>query len=103
MSDSVLKALGILNEALALDADAITALVNVRVDCNSQISAHPTIQVNAYDGIAKIGVLGIINGIIGDSPTGVIGAKGQMDVATGRFTQIREFVDLRDGKVDVIA
>ena len=52
---------------------------------------------------AKIGVLGLINGVVGDSPTGVIGAKGRIDGATGQFTEVRAFVDLRIEKVDVIA
>jgi len=103
MSDPVLKALGILNEALALDGEAMTALVNLRVECNSALAGHRTIQAGAYDGVTKVGLLGIINGVIGDSPTGVIGAKGQMVEGAGRFIKVREFVDLRDEKVDVIA
>lgn len=103
MADTVTKALQILNEALALDAEAITRLVNLRVQCNPGLAAHQTIQVGAYDGVAKIGVLGLINGVIGDSPTGVIGAKGRIDSNTGAFTEVRAFVDLRVEKVDVIA
>ena len=103
MADTVTKALQILNEALALDPEAITQLVNLRVECNPGLAAHQTIQVGAYDGIAKIGVLGLINGVIGDSPTGVIGGKGRIDIATGLFTDLRAFVDLRVEKVYVIA
>lgn len=102
VADTVTKALQVLNEALALDAEAITGLVNLRVECNPGLAAHQTIQVGAYDGIAKIGVLGLINGVIGDSPTGVIGAKGRIDSNTGLFTEVRAFVDLRIEKVDVI-
>ncbi len=103
MADTVTKALQVLNEALALDAEAITRLVNLRVECNPGLATHQTIQVGAYDGIAKVGVLGLINGVIGDSPTGVIGAKGRIDSATGLFTDVRAFVDLRIEKVDMIA
>jgi hypothetical protein len=103
LADPVTKALQVLNEALQLDPEAVTRLVNLRVECNPGLAAHPTIQVGAYEGIAKIGVLGLINGVIGDSPTGVIGAKGRFDHATGQFTRVRAFVDLRDEKVDVIA
>ena len=103
MADTVTKALQVLNEALALDAEAITRLVNLRVECNPGLATHQTIQVGAYDGIAKVGVLGLINGIVGDSPTGVIGAKGRIDSATGLFSDVRAFVDLRIEKVDMIA
>ncbi len=103
MADTVTKALQVLNEAFALDAEAITRLVNLRVECNPGLAIHQTIQVGAYDGIAKVGILGLINGVIGDSPTGVIGAKGRIDSASGLFTDVRAFVDLRIEKVDVIA
>ena len=102
MADTVTKALKILNQALTLDPDAMTRLVNLRVECNAGLAAHPTIQVGAYNGIAKVGVLGLINGIIGNSPTGVIGAKGRINNSTGHFTYVSAFVDLREEKVDVI-
>ena len=103
MADAVTKALQVLNEALLLDPEAVTRLVNLRVECNPGLVAHQTIQVGAYDGVAKVGVLGLINGVVGDSPTGVIGAKGRIDGATGQFTEVRAFVDLRIEKVDEIA
>jgi hypothetical protein len=103
MSDSIVKALQVLNEALEHDPRAITELVNLRVDCNKALTNHPTIQVGLYDSVAKVGVLGLINGVLGDSPSGVIGAKGPIDVVTGRFLRVRKFVDLRIEKTDVIA
>ena len=103
MADAVTKALQVLNEALQLDPEAVTRLVNLRVECNPGLAAHQTIQVGAYDGVAKVGVLGLINGVVGDSPPGGIGAQGRIDGAPGQFTEVRAFVDLRIEKVDVIA
>ena len=103
MSDPITKALLVLNEALDQDPKAITELVNFRVDCNKVLTNHPTIQVGVYDGVAKVGVLGLINGVLGDSPSGVIGAKGSIDGLTGQFVQVQKFVDLRLEKTDVIA
>ena len=103
MSDPITKALTVLNEALDKDRRALTELVNLRVDCNKALINHPTIQVGVYDGVAKVGVLGLINGVLGDSPSGVIGAKGSIDGLTGRFNRVHKFVDLRSEKTDVIA
>ena len=102
MTDTILKAVKALNDALERDPVAITKLVNLRVDCNHQIVNHPTIQTSAYHGVSKVGVLGLVNGIIGNSPSGVIGAEGTIDRDTGQFTVIRQFVDLRNDKTDLI-
>lgn len=61
----------ILNEALALDKNAISELIENRVSCNEGLAEHPTIQVSEFesgDGFKTwtentIGMLGIINGI----------------------------------------
>ncbi len=102
MTDPVSQAIKILNDALQRDPEAITKLVNLRVGCNVQLVNHPTIQTSIYHGIAKIGVLGLINGIVSNSPTGAIGAEGSIKRETGQFTVIRRFIDLRDDKTDVI-
>ena len=102
MTDPILNAINVLNDSLERDPVAITKLVNLRVDCNSQLVNHPTIQTSAYHGVAKVGVLGLVNGIIGNSPSGVIGAEGTIDRDTGQFTVIRQFVDLRNDKTDLI-
>ncbi|MBT3990428.1 MAG: hypothetical protein HON14_04925 [Rhodospirillaceae bacterium] len=103
MADPILKAIDVLNDALKRDPVALTQLVNLRVDCNAELVRHPTIQSADYHGVAKVGVLGLINGIIGNSPSGVIGAEGSIDRDTGQFTVIRKFVDLRNEKTDIIA
>ncbi len=103
MSDPVRHAVKVLNEALECDREAITELVNMRVECNDGLSAHPTIQVGMFKDVHKVGVLGLLNGALGNSPSGVIGAKGTMDGDTGRFLRIKRFVDLREEIVDVLA
>ena len=102
MSDPILTAIEVLNDALERDPVAITQLVNLRVDCNPQLVNHPTIQSSVYHGTSKVGVLGLINGIVGNSPSGVIGAEGSIQRDTGQFTVIRQFVDLRNDKTDII-
>jgi len=116
LADPIKKTVAALNEALELDADAITQLINMRVDCNKALAGHALIQVQDYvrspgkdsggQGSAKthrIGVLGLINGAIGTSPTGDIGAEGSLDGKTGNFTRVKRFVDLREEKLDVLA
>ncbi len=103
MSDPVKRAIDVLNEALEKDPEAIRRLLNLRVDCNKDLARHPTIQTAIYGGVDRIGLLGLLNGILGDSPSGVIGAKGLMDEGSGRFARITRFVDLRMEKVDYLA
>jgi hypothetical protein len=102
MSDPILKAIQVLNDALERDPAAITQLVNLRVDCNAQLVNHPTIQSSVYHGTSKVGVLGLLNGIVGNSPSGVIGAEGSIERETGQFIIIRQFIDLRNDKTDII-
>jgi hypothetical protein len=71
-----------LNEALQVDPVAITALFSLRVRCNPVLENHPTIQVgwfpkdgslpvpgspNVNDGKSelRLGILGILNGLLG--------------------------------------
>lgn len=103
MTDPITKAVAVLNEALELDAEAITDLVNMRVACNARLAAHRTIQTGVYAGARRIGILGLLNGALGDSPSGVIGAKGPMAADTGHFYSIERFVDLREEKLDTLA
>ncbi|MEQ8666946.1 MAG: hypothetical protein RIC16_14595 [Rhodospirillales bacterium] len=102
MSDPVIKALAVLNDALARDPEAITQLINLRVPCRKKLGDHPTIRIALYGDEYRVGILGLINGILGDSPSGVIGAEGPLDDA-GQFTRIKRFVDMRESKLDVLA
>ncbi len=103
MTDPITKAVQVLNDALKLDRQAITDLVNMRVECNNELARHPTIQTGVYGGAKRIGILGLLNGALGDSPSGVIGAQGSMAADTGHFYEIERFVDLRAEKLDTLA
>lgn len=102
MDDVIARAVAVLNEALSRDPEAVTRLVNMRAECNAALAAHPLIQTGVYDGVHRVGVLGLLNAILGDSPSGVIGARGAADPASGRFLRVKEFVDLRAGRLDVL-
>lgn len=92
----VKHALNILNDALERDPFAITQLVNARVSCNERLTKHATVQTGLYDGEAKVGVLGLINGLLGYKRGG-IGAEGDVDPRTGRFVRVRRFVHTKAG------
>jgi hypothetical protein len=50
----------ILNEALACDQAAVSALVEHRVLCNDVLAEHPDIPL---DGNGRVGLLGLLNGV----------------------------------------
>ncbi len=100
--DPVDKAISLLNAALALDPKAMTDLVNMRVKCNKDLASHPTIQSGQYQDVYRVGFLGLMNGALSDSPSGVIGAEGPIDETTGHFNKIKRFIDLRRERLDVL-
>lgn len=55
--------LAVLNEAVAIDREAITELVEQRVLCSEEFAAHPDIVVQATRSAELLGMLGIVNGI----------------------------------------
>jgi hypothetical protein len=57
-----------LNELVKVDLQALEALVETRVPCNEILAQHPTVQVTTTDEGAKVGLLGILNGIVGARP-----------------------------------
>lgn len=63
-------AVKILNEALALDPEAIRGLCCRRVPCNEALSLHPTIQVGRLGDEWEVGLLGILNGLFGINGNG---------------------------------
>ncbi|NKB44220.1 MAG: hypothetical protein GKS03_08055 [Alphaproteobacteria bacterium] len=93
---NVQKALDILNDALTRDPVAITQLVNARVSCNEKLTKHKTVQTGVYSGDYKVGVLGLINGILGYK-LGGIGAESDVDPKTGRLVRVRRFVHTKAG------
>lgn len=93
---NVQRALDILNEALERDPTALTQLVNARVTCEERLAKHKSVQTGVYDGAHKVGVLGLINGILGYKRGG-IGAEGDVDPRSGRFTRVRRFIHTKAG------
>jgi len=72
MTDSELADLIIerLNKILDYDKNAISNLLSTRVLCNQAIADHPTVQVLFTGSVTKVGVLGLINGLVGVIPEG---------------------------------
>lgn len=93
---NVQRALNILNDALERDPLALTQLVNARVSCNEKLAKHKSVQIGVYDDAYKVGVLGLINGILGYKQGG-IGAEGDVDTRTKRFSRVRRFVHTKAG------
>ena len=103
MTDVVEQAVKILNEALERDPEAVVQLMNLRVPCNERLAGHSAIQANrATDGY-RLGILGLLNGILSGGTTGAIGAQGTVETDSGRFRRINRFVDLRTDNLDVLA
>lgn len=59
-----------LNELNAVDPDAVYALVTTRVACNEALTNHPTVQVDAEGNEASVGLLGVLNGLVGTNEAG---------------------------------
>lgn len=64
------KWIDFLNSLVAMDRDAITALVNARVKCNAVLGEHPTVQTGLKNKSYRVGLLGILNGFHGVSKDG---------------------------------
>ena len=103
MSDPISEAVELLNDVLERDPEAITRLINMRVDCNENLANHGTAKVQKFGDVYRIGVLGLLNGVLGGSPSGDIGAKGPIIGDTGNFLRIKKFVDLRAEHLDILA
>lgn len=60
-------AVEVLNRAFKADPVALSALLNHRVPCNNGVADDPEIQVQMLPGEANatLGVLGLINGVLG--------------------------------------
>lgn len=93
---NVQRALDLLNDALARDPMALTQLINARVSCNEKLTNHKSVQTGMYSGEFKLGVLGLINGILGYK-LGGIGAEGDVDPKSGQLLRVRRFVHTKAG------
>lgn len=91
----------LLNEAIALDPQAIRTLTNNRVACNAALDDHRSIQCVSHglkpnpavpEGAEYgVGLLGILNGIFGlnEQGRGPIEGVYDMDPETGALTLVR--------------
>lgn len=99
--------IALLNDALATDPDAINELFGHRVKCNSALAEHPTIQVgwfpkdgslpepgspNVDDGKSErqMGVLGILNGLLGVRDDGWGYLSATYDKPGGKIIRFEE-------------
>lgn len=86
LADYIIK---FLNELAEADPALMHKLVETRVPCNEVIAEHPTVQVQKVeDGEYVVGLLGILNGIVGARPEdgyGYIAANFEDDEGT-KFT-----------------
>lgn len=101
MGPFVDHAINRLNEALAADSDAINSLFKVHVFCNKKLAKHPTIQVNSrkstmdnagHIDVFDIGVLGLINGILGIDKSGNGHIAMMVDNRTGKIKQFCRYL-----------
>jgi hypothetical protein len=71
-----------LNEISKRDPVAFGKLIEARIECNEALADHPSVQVSNHEpGLAKVGVLGIINGLIGTIDNGPRKGWGLVTVA----------------------
>lgn len=69
--ENVDKVVAYLNELVSIDREAVERLVETRVQCNVAMAGHPTVQVmEDEEGNPVVGVLGVINGLVGTQPDG---------------------------------
>jgi len=74
----------VMNRLLSLDPEAIEGLINMRVECNEAMSDDKTAQVQYHPGKNQLGILGILNAILGDA--GVEDYLVIRPTSTGKFT-----------------
>lgn len=68
------RIIDLMNEALKLDPEAVTALIGSRVPCNEALADHPTIQTGMLECRRLVGMLGFLNGLCGVwGPEGIDG------------------------------
>ena len=65
MNPVIKRTVDFLNELLALDSRTTQALFDIRVSCSPKLDDHPTVQTAGTKEEPLLGILGILNGIIG--------------------------------------
>ena len=82
-----------LNNLLEIDRGPIEQLVETRVPCNEALANHPNVPVLLLDdGQTKIGLLGILNGIIAGASDGriLIGVYDENKLVKFELTTLEE-------------
>lgn len=79
-----------LNNLIAIDREAVEQLCAMRVACNSELAAHPSVQVGATEDQPPrywVRLLGILNGLCGsyDDGWGAVAAIVEPDGSIWRF------------------
>ena len=92
MSDAIDTAIEVLNRIHAADPSVLPALISHRVACNETVCDDPTVQVGRSDaGQWEVGLLGVINGLVGIVPGakhGYVGAFYDDDHVLLRFERL---------------
>ena len=70
VDDAINRTLKVLNEMVEADREAVQLLVETRVPCNDALADHPTIQVHSEHGRHSVGLLGVVNGLLGADTDG---------------------------------
>ena len=85
-----------LNDMMLYDAEAMHKLCETRVPCNQALTDHPTVQVlDAQDGTPpKVGMLGVLNGLVGTRSTGGGYIAGNYDDETGQLLEFQVLDDV---------
>jgi hypothetical protein len=54
-----------LNRLLEVDRNTVECLFDIRVPCNDAMRDHPTVQVITTPNGARVGLIGVLNGLFG--------------------------------------
>lgn len=90
------RVLKIMNEAIALDKAAISALIFNRVPCNEALANHPTIAVGSRWGGYTIGLMGILNGLCGTQKIAAQFGVDEVDTITGDLLNFKLNKEVKD-------
>ena len=91
--------INLLNDFNSKDPEALAQLINFRVNCNEKLVQHETIQVLCESDAAgniinpKVGLLGILNGLIGVRESGMGFIAAQVNSNTGKIIKFTKVED----------
>ena len=90
MEERINHALRVLNRIHRSDPSVLQALIYQRVPCNEELASDPEVQVGEVEPVSgvkqyEVGLLGIINGIVGVHNTGWGYICANIDELDGRI------------------